>query len=153
MQGHYKKQRDVFVSSVEKFFTPGQVAYTMPTGGMFFWLTFPTLKNVSTQQLFEAFAKADVITVPGTGFYVAGIDELIEAGVTPTTCQDMPELAADAGPDAVPMTLPLRVSAEQANKQLPCVRACYAAAPTEKMVLAIEAMAKVVRTLHESSNK
>lgn len=143
----------MFVESVEKFFTPGQVEYTTPNGGMFFWLTFPTLKNISTQQLFETFAKADVITVPGTGFYVAGIDELIAAGVTPTTCTEMPELLPGAAPDAVPMTLSLRVSAEQANKQTPCVRACYAAAPTEKMVQAIEAMANVVRSLTEASNK
>ena len=66
---------------------------------------------------------------------------------------ELPTLWEGDAADAVPMTLPLKVSAEQANKQVPCVRACYAAAPTEKMVQAIEAMANCVRALHDAGNK
>ena len=73
----------MFASALEQYIPAGLCTYTLPTGGMFFWLSFPTLAHLSTQHVFEAFAAADVIVAPGPTFYVPGIFEQLEAGATP----------------------------------------------------------------------
>ena len=114
---------------------------------MFLWLSFPTLAHLSTHEVFEAFAKADVIVAPGNSFFVPGIYELLESGVQPALgpdgkCATEPGGIADAAVRAI-----LRKRAQE----IPCVRACYAAAGPEKIVQAVQAMADCVKAL-ESSN-
>jgi DNA-binding transcriptional MocR family regulator len=124
----------VFVTALDKFVPAGLCTYTRPTGGMFLWLTFPTLGHVTTHQLFEAFAKADVIVAPGPGFYVPGIHELLETGIVPTVSA----VESDKGSNKA------RASA------IPCVRACYAAENAEGILQAVQAMAQCVIALHEA---
>jgi DNA-binding transcriptional MocR family regulator len=137
LQGHYRRQRDVFVTALDKYVPSGLCTYTRPTGGMFLWLTFPTLGHVTTHQLFEAFAKADVIIAPGTGFYVPGIHELLKTGVVPTVNEA--ESARGAN-----------ITQSSGASPFPCVRACYAAATAERIVQAVQAMAQCVIALHET---
>lgn len=125
LQAHYRSQRDVLVEALDQYMPSGTCTYTRPTGGMFVWLTFPTLGHLTTHQLFEAFAKADVIAAPGTGFYVPGIHEVLAADGVASSDQ-----AGKAG-----------------EKSVPCMRACYAAARADRLVDAIKAMAKCVETL------
>lgn len=61
------------MGALDQYVPAGLCTYSRPTGGMFLWLTFPSLAHVTTQQLFEAFAGVDVIVAPGTGFYVPGL--------------------------------------------------------------------------------
>jgi DNA-binding transcriptional MocR family regulator len=67
-QAHYKRQRDYMVSALKKYLTPSQVAYNVPTGGMFIWLKFLGKNVPGSGQLFKDLAAAGVITVPGGDF-------------------------------------------------------------------------------------
>ena len=150
LQRHYKVQRDVFVNAVQKYFKPEQVKYTTPTGGMFFWITFPGLKKTSTHDLFVAFAAADVIVVPGTGFQVAGIHELLEQGVVPVTLEQ--RAAGLTGYTAAAALAGEAVSGDgtvPAPKESPspCIRACYAAVDSAKITSAVKTMAEVVTAM------
>ena len=95
---------------------------------MFVWLTFPTLTSTTTHELFEAFAKADVIVVPGPGFRVPTLDEV-----------------ADASQASVPSKRPA--------EPYPSVRACYAAVKAEKIVQAIQTMAECVKVLETTQHQ
>ena len=63
----YKNQRDLMISSIEKYF-PEQVEFTRPEGGMFLWVTLP--ESVSALRLFDLAGGEDVAFVPGSAFYV-----------------------------------------------------------------------------------
>lgn len=63
------------MSALEENFPPGFVNYTRPSGGMFLWLTFPTLKQTPTELFEELASTAQVICVPGDSFYVPTIDQ------------------------------------------------------------------------------
>jgi len=147
LQRHYKVQRDVFLAAVEKYFKPEQVSYTTPNGGMFFWISFPQLAHISTHDLFVAFAARDVIVVPGTGFAVAGINELLEQGVVPVTPEQ--RAAGLTGYTAGGV----EVSAVPLETGAPCVRACYAAVDSAKITSAIKTMAEVVTELEQQKGK
>ena len=150
LQRHYKVQRDVFVNAVQKYFKPEQVKYTTPTGGMFFWITFPGLKKTSTHDLFVAFAAADVIVVPGTGFQVAGIHELLGQGVVPVTLEQ--RAAGLTGYTAAAALAGEAVSGDGSvpapkESPSPCIRACYAAVDSAKITSAVKTMAEVVTAM------
>ena len=145
------------MGALRAHFTPEQCTYTIPTGGMFFWLTFPTLKRTSTHELFVALAAADVIVVPGTGFRVAGMQELLDQGVVPVSLEQralgLDGYTAAAGGDVVGggdggAGVARSAEAESGdNGRSPCVRACYAAVGAEKIVEAIKAMALCITEL------
>ncbi len=73
IQGHYKSQRDVTLAAVKEFFRPGLCSFVTPTCGMFVWLTFHVPQ--SSFELFQLFADAGVITVPGVDFFVPGVTD------------------------------------------------------------------------------
>ncbi len=62
----YRRQRDVMVNSIEKYFPEG-VTCTKPEGGMFLWVTLP--EGVSSMELFDLAIKENVAFVPGEAFY------------------------------------------------------------------------------------
>ena len=63
----YKNQRDLMISSIEKYF-PEEVEFTRPEGGMFLWVTLP--EGISALRLFDLAGGEDVAFVPGSAFYV-----------------------------------------------------------------------------------
>ncbi len=65
----YKQQRETMIGMIEECFPP-EVAYTLPEGGMFLWITLPA--HLSTMDLFEIAAKENVVFVPGKPFHVDG---------------------------------------------------------------------------------
>jgi len=65
----YKRQRDLMVSMIEKYF-PDEVEFTKPEGGMFLWVTLP--ESLSSLRLFDLAKKENVAFVPGNAFYVDG---------------------------------------------------------------------------------
>ncbi|MBP2044829.1 PLP-dependent aminotransferase family protein [Methanobacterium aggregans] len=62
----YRRQRDLMVNSIEKYFPDG-VTCTKPEGGMFLWVTLP--EGVSSMELFDLAIKENVAFVPGKAFY------------------------------------------------------------------------------------
>jgi len=58
----YKNQRDLMISSIERYF-PEEVEFTRPEGGMFLW-------GISALRLFDLAGGEDVAFVPGSAFYV-----------------------------------------------------------------------------------
>jgi 2-aminoadipate transaminase len=65
----YKKQRDLMVSMIEKYF-PQEIKCTKPEGGMFLWVTIP--ESLSSLKLFKLATEENVAFVPGRAFYVDG---------------------------------------------------------------------------------
>ncbi|MCA9919541.1 MAG: PLP-dependent aminotransferase family protein [Anaerolineales bacterium] len=65
----YKHQRETMIGMIEECFPP-EVAYTLPEGGMFLWISLPA--NLSAMDLFEVAAKENVVFVPGAPFHVDG---------------------------------------------------------------------------------
>lgn len=66
----YKEKKDLMVKGIEQLF-PKSIAYTVPEGGLFLWLTFP--EGCDTQAIFEqAYRQEKVIFVPGDTFYPYG---------------------------------------------------------------------------------
>ena len=65
----YKQQRETMIGMIEECFPP-EVAYTLPEGGMFLWISLPA--NLSAMDLFEIAAKENVVFVPGAPFHVDG---------------------------------------------------------------------------------
>lgn len=63
----YKDQRDLMISSIEKYF-PEEVEFTRPEGGMFLWATLP--ESISALRLFDLAGGENVAFVPGSAFYV-----------------------------------------------------------------------------------
>jgi 2-aminoadipate transaminase len=65
----YKQQRETMIGMIEECFPP-EVAYTLPEGGMFLWISLPP--QLSAMDLFEIAAKENVVFVPGAPFHVDG---------------------------------------------------------------------------------
>jgi len=65
----YKRQRDLMVSMIEKYF-PEEIKFTKPEGGMFLWITLP--ESLSSLRLFDLAKKENVAFVPGNAFYIDG---------------------------------------------------------------------------------
>jgi len=63
----YKNQRDLMISSIERYF-PEEVEFTRPEGGMFLWVTLP--ESISSLRLFDLAGGENVAFVPGSAFYV-----------------------------------------------------------------------------------
>lgn len=63
------------MSALEEHFPPGFCQFTRPSGGMFLWLTFPTLKRTPTELFEELAHTAQVICVAGDSFYVPTINQ------------------------------------------------------------------------------
>ena len=63
----YKLQRDAMLNAIARYFPP-DVAYTIPQGGMFVWVTMPAESDA--MQLFHDAVEHDkVAVVPGAPFY------------------------------------------------------------------------------------
>lgn len=65
----YKKNRDVMIKSIEKYF-PKKVSWTVPNGGMFLWITLPTI--IDTRLMFQKALEKKVAYVVGEAFYPEG---------------------------------------------------------------------------------
>ena len=65
----YGRQRETMLAMIEECFPP-DVAFTLPEGGMFLWLTLPP--QLSAMALFEEAAKQNVVFVPGAPFHLDG---------------------------------------------------------------------------------
>ncbi len=58
----------------------GHCSYDVPSGGMFLWLTFHNLGNITSFDLFRKLAEAGVICVPGDDFLVPDVNAVIGRG-------------------------------------------------------------------------
>ena len=65
----YKGKRDIMLKALKKYF-PKQAEYTIPTGGMFLWVTLP--KRVNTRAMFQKAVANKVAYVVGDAFYPEG---------------------------------------------------------------------------------
>ena len=65
----YKHKRDVMLKALKEFF-PKDVKWTVPTGGMFLWVTLP--KKINTRNLFQKALTKKVAYVVGDAFYAEG---------------------------------------------------------------------------------
>jgi len=65
----YKPKRDVMVKALEKYM-PKNVTWTVPDGGMFFWLKMP---GIDTDEIFKKAVENKIAFVPGSNFYPRGI--------------------------------------------------------------------------------
>jgi 2-aminoadipate transaminase len=92
IQFHYKRQCSIMLDALEQSLGPlgpGKVTWTKPTGGMFIWLQFPTLK-LSSEELFKILAASGVITVPGGDFLVQPLAPPSESGAATAVLPDPP---------------------------------------------------------------
>jgi 2-aminoadipate transaminase len=65
----YKLRRDTMVQSLQQYFTPNTVSFTVPNSGLFIWLRLPS--SVNTTELFNhAIHKENVAFIPGNAFAV-----------------------------------------------------------------------------------
>ena len=62
----YKEKCEYMLSEMKKTFHP-DIRYTMPTGGMFIWVTLPD--DVDMQKFVKEAMKQNVAVVPGNAFY------------------------------------------------------------------------------------
>ena len=62
----YKERRDLVLEMMKTEF-PAQVKYSVPQGGLFFWLTLP--EGVNARQILPLALKEKVAFVPGGSFY------------------------------------------------------------------------------------
>lgn len=82
VQLHYLKQRNIMINELKKT----KLKYITPTGGMFVWVEVINIKkkndlNFTSEDLFKLLAEnANVITVPGTDFYVPSITDETSCG-------------------------------------------------------------------------
>ncbi len=67
----YKAKRDVFDESLHKHFSH-LAAWNKPSGGLFFWLTLNSDKNIDTRQLLGAAVESGVTFMPGEPFFADG---------------------------------------------------------------------------------
>jgi 2-aminoadipate transaminase len=65
----YKGKRDVMLAALEKYF-PEDAKWTLPSGGMFLWVTLP--KNVNTRLMFQKAVVHKIAYVVGDAFYADG---------------------------------------------------------------------------------
>ena len=67
-RAHYCAKRDLTVAALEAEF-PAEIGYSVPSGGLFLWLTFP--EHVNTDRLLREhlIPEANVAFVPGSSFY------------------------------------------------------------------------------------
>jgi 2-aminoadipate transaminase len=65
----YKKNRDVMIESLKKYF-PAGAKWNVPKGGMFIWITLP--KNVDTRLMFQKALAKKIAYVIGEAFYPDG---------------------------------------------------------------------------------
>lgn len=65
----YKPKRDMMVKALEKYM-PKSVTWTVPDGGMFFWLKMP---GIDTDEIFKKAVENKIAFVPGSNFYPRGI--------------------------------------------------------------------------------
>jgi len=71
ISGHYKKNRNVMLEAMEKFFPDDdRISWTEPEGGLFIWVRLP--QEIDTEELFHEAISEKVAFVPGKGFYVDG---------------------------------------------------------------------------------
>jgi 2-aminoadipate transaminase len=65
----YKGKRDIMLKALKKYF-PKEAKYTIPTGGMFLWVTLP--QRVNTRVMFQKAVANKVAYVVGDAFYPEG---------------------------------------------------------------------------------
>jgi DNA-binding transcriptional MocR family regulator len=64
----YLRKKDLMLNTIRETF-PASVHYTVPSGGMFTWLTFPEDFDAGKFMLEQALPKAKVAYVPGASFF------------------------------------------------------------------------------------
>lgn len=64
----YLRKKDLMLNTIRETF-PASVRYTVPSGGMFTWLTFPEDFDAGKFMLEQALTKAKVAYVPGASFF------------------------------------------------------------------------------------
>ena len=69
IRGLYKRKRDVMLKALEEFF-PKEAKWTIPSGGMFLWVTLP--KRINTRLMFPQAVAKKVAYVVGDAFYTEG---------------------------------------------------------------------------------
>lgn len=137
LQAYYANQRNVLVNSLKEVFPEGKVKFVVPSGGMFLWLSFPALERLGVPMhvLWEKLALSEVITVPGSGFFVPGVDCYAELDDTDgSSCESKGRADTDAS------------NGNRMHSEL-AVRCCFAAAPAEKIRSAVQKMGECVRDL------
>jgi 2-aminoadipate transaminase len=83
----YKKQRNVMVDSIQKYF-PQEVTTTKPEGGMFLWATMP--ENLSSMEIFAKAYEQNVAFVPGEPFFATeAMDNTFRLNYSNSDCQSI----------------------------------------------------------------
>jgi 2-aminoadipate transaminase len=65
----YKRKRDIMLKAIEENFPPG-IKWTVPTGGLFLWVTLP--RSMDTRAMFKRALEQKVAYVVGDAFYPDG---------------------------------------------------------------------------------
>jgi DNA-binding transcriptional MocR family regulator len=112
------------VDALHSSFSKDICQFTVPNGGMFIFLTFPTLQ-MSSHQLFETLTKYQLICVAGDEFYVS-----------PVTNESLQ--AEEKGKN---------ISSLTKQHRIPTLRLTYAAATPDQMKLGIEKLSKCIHDL------
>lgn len=106
------------MNALKQYFSEGEVDYNIPTAGMFMWLTFKAL-SMDSFELFRILSEHDVITVPGSDFFVAGVEP---------NNDKLTHLNAD-------------------SSEHPTIRITYAASSPQQIDLAIKNMANAIHSI------
>jgi DNA-binding transcriptional MocR family regulator len=115
------------IAAIRESFSSTDCTFTTPMGGMFIFLTFPTLRMTSFE-LFEQLAKRELICVSGDEFLVPNASMAI---------------ATEDGKPGNP----------EPPKLLPTIRVTYAAAQPEQIRKGIKMLSDCVHELLEKQNK
>jgi DNA-binding transcriptional MocR family regulator len=114
------------VDALHSSFSKEICQFTVPKGGMFIFLTFPTLK-MSSHQLFETLTKYQLICVAGDEFFVSPVtNESLEA--------------EEKGKN-------ISESSSKHEHRIPTLRLTYAAATPDQMKFGIDKLSKCIHDL------
>lgn len=69
LRREYKMRRDLMADMIAELF-PKEIEYSVPDGGMFFWLTLP--EGWNSMSLLQEAKKENVLFVPGDPFHIDG---------------------------------------------------------------------------------
>jgi DNA-binding transcriptional MocR family regulator len=69
MQKHYYDQCKVMIEAIQEEFSSTDCSFTAPMGGMYLFLTFPTLR-MKSYELFETLAKQELLCISGDEFFL-----------------------------------------------------------------------------------
>lgn len=135
------------VEALQKHLPPNSAKFTIPTGGMFVFLYFPTLK-MSSQKLFEELVTYDLICLSGDEFYVPPASAVSLQEKIDRHRQNHPH---DHSEKSQKKEEELKHQIAELTKRAPTLRLTFAAAKPEQIRLGIEKLGKCLRDILDKS--